>query len=378
MRLDDLITALAGIAPEANAGSWDRVGLQVGDPAADVAAGMLCIDLTPAVAAEAAAAGCGLVVAYHPPVFEPLRSLRADAGWAQRRVWDCVHAHLAVYSPHTALDAVRGGVCDWLAERCGAGVSVPLEPAAAAGGAAAGGYKLVVFVPAEAEAALRSALWAAGAGAQGRYDRCWFSSAGEGGFRPLEGAEPAIGAVGEQATVAERRVEVLVPGTRLSAVLAALRAAHPYEEPAFDLLRREPEPADPATQPGAGRLLTLAEPATLAELAGRVGRALGVPLKVGGDPGLRVGTVAACPGSGGKLFEGVDADLYLTGEMQHHQALDLVQRGRGVVLGGHTNTERPYLPVYREKIRATAAGALRWEISEADAAPLRWDAAGAR
>ncbi len=195
-------------------------------------------------------------------------------------------------------------------------------------------------------------LWEAGAGEQGRYDRCSFESAGTGGFRPLDGADAAIGTVGERAEVAERRLEVLVPAGRLDAVRAALRAAHPYEEPAFDVLRLEQEPVPLEEQPGAGRLLSLDEPVPLAALADRLRAALGVPLKVGGDDGLLVRTVALCPGSGGKLFEGVEADAYVTGEMQHHQCLDLVQRGRAVVLGGHTHTERPHLPVYLERILA--------------------------
>ena len=369
MRLDAVLDAIRPLAPEALAGSWDRVGLQVGDPAAEVEAAMLCIDLTEAVVAEAAAAGCGLVVAYHPVVFSPLRGVRADAGWDERRVWRCVREGLAVYSPHTALDAARGGVCDWLAGLCGPGSSVPLEPAPS--GVDAASLKLVVFAPEDAAAGVLAAVWEAGAGEQGHYDRCSFEIAGTGGFRPRPGAHPAVGVIGERAEVAERRLELLVPAGRLDAVRAALRAAHPYEEPAFDVLRLEPEPRRPEEQPGAGRLLTLGQPVPLVTLAARLRAALGVPLTVGGDDGLIVRTVAVCPGSGGKLFESAAADAYVTGEMQHHQCLDLVQRGRAVVLGGHTHTERPHLPVYLERILATPAGGLDWRISRTDAAPLR-------
>ena len=129
---------------------------------------------------------------------------------------------------------------------------------------------------------------------------------------------------------------------------------------------------------GAGRLLTLDEPTAPGALADRVGDALGVPLKVGGPADRPIRTVAVCPGSGGKLFEAVEADAYLTGEMQHHQALDLVQRGKAVLLGGHTPTERPYLPVYRERILQTAAAHIGWRISGADAAPLRVVGVGER
>lgn len=367
MRLEAVLDAIRPLAPERLAGSWDRVGLQVGDPAASVHAAMLCIDLTEAVVEEAVAAGCGLVVAYHPMIFSPLRAVRANAGWSERRVWRCLSSGIAVYSPHTALDAVRGGVCDWLAEACGPGHSAPLEPVQSASPPR---FKLVVFVPSSHTEAVAAGLWEAGAGSQGRYDQCSFVGDGTGGFRPLAGADPAVGRVGVRSEVAEQRLEVLVHGGQLADALACLRRLHPYEEPAFDVIRLEAESAPKEAAEGAGRLLTLDEPVALAALAKRLATALGGPLKLGGDAQSRVHTVALCPGSGGKLFESVQADAYVTGEMQHHQCLDLVQRGCGVLLGGHTGTERPYLPRYRERIVETAAGGIDWHVSGADVAPV--------
>jgi hypothetical protein len=95
--------------------------------------------------------------------------------------------------------------------------------------------KLVVFVPAEALDAVRDALFAAGAGRIGNYERCSWSTAGIGTFRPLPGAEPAIGEVGAEEHVAELRLETVFPAERHDDVVAALRGAHPYEEPAFDI-----------------------------------------------------------------------------------------------------------------------------------------------
>jgi hypothetical protein len=95
--------------------------------------------------------------------------------------------------------------------------------------------KLVVFVPQEALEALRDALFAAGAGRIGDYERCSWYTEGTGTFRPLAGADPSVGVVGQEERVAELRLETVFPEEAQDDVIAALRRTHPYEEPAFDV-----------------------------------------------------------------------------------------------------------------------------------------------
>ncbi len=97
-------------------------------------------------------------------------------------------------------------------------------------------YKLTVFIPQEALNDVKEALFAAGAGRYGAYDRCAWQVLGQGQFRPLDGANPFIGTQGCDEKVAEWRVEMLVDDHCLQAVVEALHAAHPYEEPAFDVV----------------------------------------------------------------------------------------------------------------------------------------------
>jgi hypothetical protein len=94
--------------------------------------------------------------------------------------------------------------------------------------------KLVWFVPVEALEATRDAVFAAGGGRIGEYERCSWYTAGTGTFFGGEGTEPALGESGREEHVAELRVETVVPADRVGEVVAALRPAHPYEEPAFD------------------------------------------------------------------------------------------------------------------------------------------------
>ena len=95
--------------------------------------------------------------------------------------------------------------------------------------------KLVVFVPAEALDAVRDAVFAAGAGRIGEYERCSWYTEGTGTFLGSEGADPAIGEKGREERVPELRLETVFPEEREAEIVAALRGAHPYEEPAFDV-----------------------------------------------------------------------------------------------------------------------------------------------
>ena len=280
-----------------------------------------------------------------------------------------MRAGIAIYSPHTALDAAPGGVNDFLASGMGAGAVRPLKSAERSPRFS---HKVVVFVPADHVNVVRLAMCAAGAGGIGLYTDCTFAAAGEGTFRGLAGAKPAIGKVGRLERVAEVRLETVCNQRDLAAVLAAMIEAHPYEEPAYDIFRRESEPAPPADSAGVGRAVTLEKAVTLDTLLRRVKAHLGLnAVQVGrpASPG-KVREVYICAGAGGSVFAEADgqAQVYVTGEMRHHDVLDAVQRGISVILAGHTQTERPYLPTYARRLRSLTGRAVAWSVSRADLA----------
>jgi hypothetical protein len=95
--------------------------------------------------------------------------------------------------------------------------------------------KLVVFVPLEALDAVRNAVFEAGAGRIGEYERCSWYTEGTGTFLAGESADPTVGQRGQEERVPELRLETVFPEERQDDVVAALRGAHPYEEPAFDI-----------------------------------------------------------------------------------------------------------------------------------------------
>ncbi len=334
---------------------WDRVGLAVGDPDAEVTHVHLAVDVTDTVIAEAVEVGAQLLVTHHPLMLRGIHAVRTDQPKG-RLVAALLRAGIAQFAAHTNADAAPEGVAEALASVCGLTDLRPLRPVP-------GDPldKVVTFVPtADAERVL-DALAAAGAGAIGDYDRCAFTVTGEGTFRPLAGASPSIGSVGAIERVPEVRLEMVLPRGRRSAVLAALRETHPYEEPAFDVL----ELAAEASGNGIGRVGRLAEPCTAREFARRV--AANVPataggIKLGGDPERVLGTVAVVGGAGDSLLDAARAagvDAYVTGDLRHHVAQDFLAHGDAPVLVDvpHWAAEWTWLPLAQRVLDRAAADA---------------------
>ncbi|KAJ7624579.1 NGG1 interacting factor 3-like protein [Roridomyces roridus] len=269
--------AMKRIAPPALAGSWDNTGLIMESPVqnANAAANrvLLTIDITPAVCDEAISRGASMIVSYHTPIFRGLKALTLETP-LQNTLLRCAAGGISVYSPHSALDSVFGGIDDWLAE------CIHAKPP----------------------------------------------------MVDVLGSNPATQAIG-----------------------------------------------------GDGRCVTFDPPVSMEVLEGRIKKSLGLAqIQVGYSrlrPDRLVRTVAICAGSGASMFSelGTKADVYFTGEMEHHYILAAVAAGTHVVLCGHTNTERGYLPVLAQKLSSELQNEFQAEaapfdviVSEADAHPLQF------
>jgi len=344
MLLQNLLPTLETIAPLHLAESWDNVGVLVGDVTQQVTRGLLCIDYTAAVADEAKRAGCDLVVAYHPPLFQPLKRLRADSLLA-----DALLRRVVLYSPHTALDVAAGGTNDVLADVVGLGSRRALRPVTQQDSH----VKLVVFVPTAAVETVSTALFTTGAGVLGAYRDCSFRSAGTGTFFGNDQASPAVGQAGRAEQVDEVRVEMVVALQNVAAAVQALRAAHPYEEPGFDLIRLAPEPSGQ----GLGRIGSLPS-VPRNELVARIKTGLGLShVLVAGPLEGTVGCAAVGAGACGTLLDDAiagGAELYLTGELRHHDALKAAHAGLTVVCTLHSNSERAVLRRLQERLAKEA------------------------
>lgn len=382
MRNRDIIAALESIAPTRLAESWDRVGLLVGDAEREARGPvLLTIDLTEAVLDEATSMGSRFVVAYHPPIWEPLHRATTDTT-RERRILRAIEREISIYSPHTALDCAAGGLTDWLCE----GLSGSSEAGKIRGDCRALSpradraptqeLKIVTFVPEKEVDQVRAALATAGCGIIGAYSVCSFTSPGTGTFLGGEGASPAVGHAGKLESVPEVRLEMVCSRAALALALETLRGFHPYEEPAVDVYELL---AKPSRAVGPGRRLVLDRPATLRELALRLQTHTRSPRVLvassrgrGPDDPAPVSTLAVVPGAGASQSKAAVDDhceVFVTGEMKHHEVNALLDAGVSVILGGHTPTERGYLPRYADRLRGLVSG-LEVRVSERDRDPL--------
>lgn len=312
--------------------AWDNPGLQIGDPSAEVGRIMVALDPTPEVIYSAIAASCQILVTHHPLIFKPLNYI-STATPHGASIQKAIKGGLSILSLHTNYDIASGGLNDLLAEKLGLLNCIPLKITATCEMA-----KLVVFVPGDHLERLRSALFPFCA-TKGTYRDCSFAGSGVGTFTPLDGAEPFTGTVGVLARVPEERLEVQILRTQMSRAVKALLAAHPYEEPAFDIypLLNEGEKL------GLGRVGCLSESLTLAEYADRLKKILSAPaLRYVGDPDTRIAKVALCSGSGASLLRDAarsGADLLVTGDVKYHEARGAEDLGIALIDAGHFPTE---------------------------------------
>jgi len=264
--LSALLAAAERLAPLSFAEAWDNVGLLL-EPtpvaaAPTVAAALLAIDLDDDVVSEAEALGASLIVAYHPPIFQGLKRLRSSAP-GERSLLRCAARGIAIFSPHTALDAAPGGVNDWLLDAFGAGLRQPCLPDA----------RDLRFGP----------------GRSLRLDE------------PITLSE-AVSALKAQLGIAQLRVA----------------AAHPHA-----------------------------------------------------DGERRIRSIAVCAGAGGSLFDKLPShDLFVTGEMRHHDVRARVLSGSSVALSEHTHTERGYLPLLAARLTEETQGSVTFHVSSCDRDPL--------
>jgi len=359
MKLREVTEVLEDLVPTSLAESWDNVGLLLGDPEQDISRVLLAIDATDAVIAEAESQRCELVVCYHPMIFDGLK--RVTAGSPVHRA---LRAGIAAWSPHSALDVVEGGTSDVLADALCLATRAPLRR----GEGASRSCKLIVFTPEEDVERVSRAMFDAGAGVIGEYACCSFRSPGTGTFHGSDATHPAVGEKGRLEQVPELRVEVVAPLTRLPEIIAALRASHPYEEPAFDLVPLMREPGA-----GLGRVGDLASPTPVHVLLARVRAALSLRQLIVAGPRDAVVSRAACgPGSCGDLWREAHArgaTFWLTGEMRHHEALAAAQAGMTVACTLHSNSERAALRPLAEKL-AKRLPSLGVDVSTADRDPF--------
>lgn len=336
------------LAPLSAALPGDPVGLQLGNPAAEVRKVLVALDPDQAAVEEAIAGSADLLVTHHPLFYNNLASINEEDP-AGALIAAAIRSRLNIYSAHTNFDVVSQGVTCQLVKTLGF-VFKESEIIEITGSDQL--LKLVAFVPAGHEDAIRTALAEAGAGYIGNYSHCTFQTKGTGTFMPGAETAPYLGSPGRLEKVDELRLETILPTGRRAAVLAALKKAHPYEEVAYDLY-----PLDLEGKPvGLGLIIELFEPLSPEQILALCREKLGVR-------NLRCWTagknsfkrIALCGGSGGSLIENaaaLKADLFISGDFRYHDLKQAEALGLALLDAGHDATEKPgvaYLQQYLKR-----------------------------
>ena len=232
MKVKELCSYLDTSIPLSFQEPYDNSGLQIGNPEGEIHSAILSFDVTEDVLDEAIAKGCGLIISHHPLIFEKIKRLNYRSS-VDKIIVKSIKNDIAIYSAHTNLDNINGGVSFKMASLMGLKDIKVLSPMAGKL------LKLVTYVPEGYAEKVKQAMFDVGAGEIGRYDSCSFASKGEGSFRAGKDTNPFVGQQGELHIEKEVRIETVVPTHLKDKVVGALLIAHPYEEVAYDIYKLE-------------------------------------------------------------------------------------------------------------------------------------------
>lgn len=358
VRVAQVMEAIEKIAPKRIADPHDRIGLHLGDPASNIERMLTTLDVSEEVVDYAIEHGIGMIICHHPFVFNPLKDVREDMPQG-RKIARLIRANIAVYSVHTNFDGCSGGINDILARKFGLGDIEILDD-----DRAEKLFKLVVFVPGEAIDRVREALFSAGAGHIGEYSHCGFVTKGVGSFRPLSGSNPYCGEVNQTTEAEEHRLETIVSEVLLNKAIKAMKVAHPYETPAYDVLQMN----FGGTAIGLARIGKLRQPATLLEFARMVKQELAAErVSYCGDPRRLIKKVAVCGGAGHFLLNKAvmkGADVLVSSEFSNHHMIEALEQGLAIVESTHFATENVMPRALAEYLRGYAETS-KWKIDRA-------------
>lgn len=349
MDLNALVSSLNDFASLSLAESWDNVGLLVEpSPPHTVNTLFLTNDLTEEVMEEALQKKADLILSYHPPIFRPVKRITWKT-WKERLIIRALENRVGIYSPHTAYDAAPHGVNNWLAKGLGACTSIPLQPSVAPTYPTKGSYRV-------------------------EFNACSTENL-ETILSSVQGiAEVSLTATHPIRVGGEEHTQVSLNCTQqaLLKVVALLSQNSSLYQKMEIVSLQKPFLKDT----GMGRLCMLEEPVSLSVLIERVKSHLGLShirlaLGAGKSFDSPVKVIALCAGSGSSVLQGTEADIYLTGEMSHHDVLDAVAKGITVILCEHSNTERGFLLELQRVLTAHLEKKIFIIVSEKDRDPLQ-------
>jgi len=332
LKVKDIIASIEEIAPLSYQESYDNAGLIVGRYDWEITGALICLDVVEEVVEEAIQKGLNLIISHHPIVFKGLKRFNGN-NYVERTVMLAIQNNIAIYSAHTNLDSVKGGVSDKMCDVLGLVNRKVLDPVSE------DLKKLVTYVPSDKAEEVRKSLFEAGAGQIGNYDSCSFNSKGEGTFKANESTTPYVGKQGALHYECETRIETIFPKHLQGKVVSALLRSHPYEEVAYDIYALD----NKNPQVGLGMIGELETPMDSQEFLKKL-KDLFLCGAIRHTPIIKdkIRKVALCGGSGSFLLRKAmasKADIYISGDFKYHEFFDA--EGKLIIADiGHYESEQ--------------------------------------
>ncbi|HUM64864.1 MAG TPA: Nif3-like dinuclear metal center hexameric protein [Chitinophagaceae bacterium] len=319
MKIGTIVSFLESKAHPSLQEQYDNAGLIIGDASRECTGIICCLDSTKEVIEEAIARKANLVIAHHPIIFSGLKKINGK-NYVERAIVTAIKNDIAIYAIHTNLDNVLTGVSGKMAALLGLQNLQVLAPKRQLL------KKFIVFVPAAQADRVRGAIFKAGGGDIGNYSECSFNTEGVGTYMASEGSHPFAGEIGKQHQEKELKIEVIFPGYLEQDIIRAVKAVHPYEEVAYDIVSLN------NTFNGIGSGVVGELPAPMDELAFLEHLKSVFRLKLVRHTRLRqkqVKKVALCGGAGSFLINnalGAGAEFYISADIKYHEFFDANDR----------------------------------------------------
>ncbi|PTF44250.1 Nif3-like dinuclear metal center hexameric protein [Staphylococcus chromogenes] len=314
MNVKTLLSLLDEKVPFQSAENWDNVGLLIGNPDNEVSGIITTLDCTYEVVLEAMDKGCNTIIAHHPLIFKGMKRIVDDKGYGSI-LYKLIQNNINLIALHTNLDVHPKGVNAMLAERIGIDAPNILEQNQTTY------YKVQVFIPEAHATSFKDAMSRAGLAKEGNYEYAFFSSKGTGQFKPVGEAKPTIGSLEEVENVTEVKIEFMIESFQKEKARALIHEAHPYETPVYDFI-----PLTKNLNQGLGMIGKLEKSYSVESFINHLKTTLNMPsIRFIGDSETEINTVAIIGGAGigyEQLAFEKGADVFITGDIKHHEALD--------------------------------------------------------
>ena len=315
MKIREILSFLENKAPFHFQESYDNSGLLVGSPDSEANGALISLDCTEAVVDEALSKGVNTIISHHPIVFSGLKRLTGK-NYIERVVMKAIKHDLNLISYHTNLDNVMEGVNRKMCEKLGLTNVRILDPKKEML------CKLVVFTPVSHAENVRQAMFDSGAGHIGNYSECSFNTAGNGTFKGNEASKGYVGEPNKLHIEQEEKTEVILPKHKVDAVVRAMKAAHPYEEVAYDIYPL----MNSWQEVGSGMVGEWAEEKEMHEALKFIKEAFGAGVvRYTHSKHAKVRRVALCGGSGSFLLPQAmqsGAQIFVSSDFKYHQFFD--------------------------------------------------------